>query len=133
MKWLVVEKTGIIKDKFWCRSVGYTITDTPIEETNSPIQIRFVHDYNDEKGQKKYVYNIEGSNYGLNPNAEPNSAPNVVLLFETEHGWNQFGGPYLVSVKNHFAYGKEGCNILFNDGHVKFVKPKQIEKLNWKN
>jgi len=134
-KWcdLLVEKTDIDKDKFCCRSEGdcFRTTDTPIDETNIPVQVKCIGDYNDSGGQKKYVYQIEWSNYGLNPNAEPNSAPNVVLLFETSNGWNQFGGPDLVSVKNHFAYGKEGCNILFNNGNVRFIKPKDIPKLNW--
>lgn len=132
-KWcdLLVEK-GIDKDKFWCRSVGYTITDSPIEETNDPVQVRFVFDDNDEQGKKKYAYQIEGANYGLNPNAEPNSAPNEVLLFETSNGWNKFGGPESVSITNHLEiYGKEGCNILFNDGRISFINPKDLPKLNW--
>ncbi len=67
--------------------------------------------------------------YAINPNAEPNSAPNVVLLFETKGGWNQFGGPELMSFENHY---REGCNVLFNDGHVEFIKPKQKDNLKWK-
>lgn len=133
-KWcdLLVEKTGISKNKFYCRSAGQIITDNPIEETNSPVRVSFVCDYNDEQGKKKYVYNVEGSNYGLNPNVEPNSAPDVVLLFEIVRCWNQFGGPELVSVKNHTEiYPKEGCNVLFNDGSGRFVKSKDISELNW--
>ena len=67
--------------------------------------------------------------YAMNPNCEPNSPEDVVLLFETKGGWNQFGGPELLAPENHKG---EGCNILFNDGHVKFVKPEQIGKLKWK-
>jgi len=133
-KWcdLLVEKTGIDKEVLCCISEHYTITDTPIEEANAPIKVRFVYDYNDSAGNKKYAYDIKGANYGLNPNVEPNSASTVVLLFETEHGWNQFGGPELVSVKNHIEiYGKEGCNVLFNDGNVMFIKAKDISELNW--
>lgn len=54
--------------------------------------------------------------------------PDIVLLFETKGGWNQVGGPELLSVENHNG---KGCNILFNDGHVEFVRKKQLGKLNW--
>lgn len=134
-KWcdLLLEKTSIKKDEFCCGSAGDSVFDTnaPIEETNIPPKVIFLRDYN-EAGRKKYVYLIKGSNYALNPNAEPNSPPDTVLLFETKMGWNQFGGPELVSVKHHlFIYEKEGCNILFNDGSVKFIKPQDVSKLNW--
>jgi hypothetical protein len=67
-------------------------------------------------------------NYAMNPNCEPNSPRDMVLLFETEAGWNQFGGPEILTTDNH---GGEGCNILFNNGHVKFVR-NDLEKLKWK-
>jgi prepilin-type processing-associated H-X9-DG protein len=50
------------------------------------------------------------------------------LLFETKGG-NQFGGPELLSFGNHKG---KGCNILFNDGHVEFVKKEQLGQLKWK-
>lgn len=66
--------------------------------------------------------------YAINPKAEPNSPGDVVLLFETKDGWNQFGGPELMSFDNHY---RKGCNVLFNDGHTEFIKPKNKDKLNW--
>lgn len=66
--------------------------------------------------------------YAINPQAEPNSPPDVVLLFETKGGWNQCGGPEILSTDNHTG---EGCNVLFNDGHVEFVKIKDINNLKW--
>jgi prepilin-type processing-associated H-X9-DG protein len=68
--------------------------------------------------------------YAINPNAEPNSAGDVVLLFETKDGWNQSGEAELMSFDNHY---RKGCNVLFNDGHVEFVSPKKKDKLNWGN
>jgi len=66
--------------------------------------------------------------YAINPNAEPNSPPDMVLLFETSGGWNQAGGPEILTTENH--QGK-GCNILFNDSHVQFVKTKDLDDLKW--
>ena len=67
--------------------------------------------------------------YAMNPDCEPNSPPDVVLLFETKGGWNQYGGPELLSFKNHW---RKACNILFNDGHVEFVRAERIGELKWK-
>lgn len=68
--------------------------------------------------------------YAINPNCEPNSSGDVVLLFEATGGWNQFGGPELLSPENHKGYG---CNILFNDRHTEFVEPKRFGNLKWKD
>ena len=72
--------------------------------------------------------NKEPCHYAINPNAEPNSPGDMVLLFETKGGWNQFGGPEILTTENHKG---EWCNILFNDGHVEFVNTEQLGELNW--
>ncbi len=86
--------------------------------------------------------------------------PDVVLLFETNFGknrlgrqalledrdwhkfldypdseekvyklrWNQFGGPEILTFENHKG---KGCNVLFNDGRVEFIKPEEVGKLKW--
>jgi len=66
--------------------------------------------------------------YALNPNCSPNSPNDVVLLFETKGGWNQFGGPKLLTVENHEG---KGCIILFNDSHVDFIKTENLGELKW--
>jgi hypothetical protein len=71
----------------------------------------------------------EKCSYAVNPNAEPNSPPYVVLLFETKGGWNKFGGPELLTFGNHKG---KGCNVLFKNGRVKFVKKRDLGKLKWK-
>jgi len=68
--------------------------------------------------------------YAINPNASAVTNPDMVVLFETKGGWNQFGGAGLVSFENHEG---KGCNMLFNDLHVKFVKPNQLVELKWKD
>ena len=66
--------------------------------------------------------------YAINPNCEPNSPKDTVLVFEAKGGWNKFGGPELLTFENH----KGGANVGFNDGHVEFVKPEDVNKLKWK-
>jgi len=73
--------------------------------------------------------------YAINPNAEPNSPGDVVLMFETEVGWNKSGGKEIAALRYHRDTGgllsREGCNVLFNDGTVKFIEAKKIDDLNW--
>ena len=69
------------------------------------------------------------SHYAINPNSMGSiSPPDMVLLFETGAGWNQFGGPELLAPENH--QGK-GCHILFHDGHVEFVQNEHLDELRW--
>jgi hypothetical protein len=68
--------------------------------------------------------------YAMNPNCEPNSPKDMVLLFETKAGWNQHGGPELFTFDNHDPKG--GC-VLFNDGTVKFIRTEEeLNALRWK-
>ena len=66
--------------------------------------------------------------YAINPNCEPNSPADIVLLFETKGGWNQFGGPELLTTENH---EEGGCNIGFNNGSVEFVREEELGDLKW--
>lgn len=66
--------------------------------------------------------------YAMNPNCQSNSPPDTVLLFETNEGWNQFGGLGLLSTNNHRG---NGCNICFNNGITSFKKGG-FPKLKWK-
>ncbi|MHC4509357.1 MAG: hypothetical protein ACYTAO_10440 [Planctomycetota bacterium] len=71
-----------------------------------------------------------GNHYAMNPNCEPNSAPDMVLLFETKAGWNQHGGSELLAFDNHDPKG--GC-VLLNDGTVKFIRTtEELRQLRWK-
>jgi len=67
--------------------------------------------------------------YVINPDCNPDSPPDTVLLFESKVGWNQFGGPELLTTENHNG---DGCNVLFNDYHADFVGMKYLDKLKWK-
>jgi prepilin-type processing-associated H-X9-DG protein len=67
--------------------------------------------------------------YAFNSFCEPNSPPDMVLLFESIGGWNGHGGQELIQLRHQ---RRKGCNILFNDGHCAFVETKDIPNLNWK-
>jgi len=75
---------------------------------------------------------IGESSYSLNKNIAGKKysevPPDIVLLFESKSGWNQVGGPELLTTENHKG---EGCNILFNDMQVEFVKAERIAELKW--
>jgi len=123
---LLVEDANVVGLTFHCRAVreeNYRFTINRTVEHSSP----WFHtvEYTDPNGIRHYV---KRSNYSMNPNCEPDSPKDVVLLFESKGGWNQYGGAELLTTENHKG---KGCNILFNDGHMEFVKPKNISKLNW--
>jgi hypothetical protein len=74
-------------------------------------------------------FTAEGrSNYAINPDAEPNSSSDVVLLFETDGVWNQAGKTELLTVENKES---RGYMILFNSGHIRLVKPIDVKGLKW--
>ncbi len=71
-------------------------------------------------------------NYALNENIAKlgtSTQGDIVLLFETHPGWNQVGGPEILTTDNHQG---EGCNVAFVDLHVEFVKARDVEFLKWK-
>jgi len=84
-----------------------------------------------EVTEKEFVCPSAGEgrcHYAINPNASAVTNPGMVVLFETKGGWNQFGGPEILTFENHKG---KGCNISFNDQHVKFVKPEQLADFKW--
>lgn len=67
--------------------------------------------------------------FAINPNCSPNSPNDVVLLFETKGGWNQYGGSELLTFDNHKGIR---AFVLFNDGQIKFIRPEEADQLKWK-
>ena len=45
-----------------------------------------------------------------------------------EGAWNQVGGLEIVTCSHHAGLG---CNILFADGRVEFVRKKDLPNLRW--
>ncbi|MDH4240146.1 MAG: hypothetical protein OEW48_11335 [Phycisphaerae bacterium] len=71
-------------------------------------------------------------NYAMNKNIEKfgmNGPPDMVVIFETGPGWNQFGGAEILTTAYHEW---EGCNVLFLDNHVFFERTQDLQKLKWK-
>ena len=88
-----------------------------------------IENYDIDKKTFRCLSTSEGPcNYAMNPNCAPDSPGDVVLLFESRAGWNQSGGPELLTIENHQG---DGCNVLFNDGHVNFIKSEDVNDLKW--
>jgi prepilin-type processing-associated H-X9-DG protein len=71
-------------------------------------------------------------NYALNENIAElgtSAQPDIVVLFETRPGWNQVGGPEILTTENHKG---KGCYVAFLDSHVEFIKAEDINQLKWK-
>lgn len=131
---LMVEHAGVPEGTFHAFASGDPQGYVTLDPNDKPIysvKVELVKEYNDIEGKHWYEYFIRWSHYAINPNANLNSSPATVLLFETKGGWNQSGGQEILSIDNHLSEGRKGCTVLFNDGGVKFVKPKDISKLNW--
>jgi hypothetical protein len=70
-----------------------------------------------------------GSDYAMNANCKKESPDDMVLLFESKPGWNQYGGPELFFLDNHDPKG--GCVIL-KGGTCKFVRThEEAQQLRW--
>lgn len=66
--------------------------------------------------------------FAMNPNCGPDSPSNTVLLFEAREGWNQFGGPEILTTERHKGIG---CLISYNDARVTFEQIKDPTELSW--
>lgn len=66
--------------------------------------------------------------YAMNPNCDPNSPDDTVLLFEIAGGWNISGGPERMTVENHLG---RGGSVLVNGGYLPAVGADELDTLNW--
>jgi prepilin-type processing-associated H-X9-DG protein len=106
------------EDKFptasnWC--------DLLMEEAEVPSA--FFQCMGAEEGQCHFAMNEAVTELGTN------APPDMVLLFETHSGWNQVGGSGILTTDHHQG---DGCNVLFVDSHVKYIRASEIPKLRWK-
>jgi hypothetical protein len=81
----------------------------------------------------KITQDSDQSSYVLNRNVLGMKAseipPNVVLLFEGPVGWNQVGGPELLTAEYH---KENGAFVCLADLRTKFVRPDEFAALKWK-
>jgi hypothetical protein len=112
----VVLKTVKREEYFACPS-AHTVeeqSDVRTQEPNAPSHYKLKYE----------------SYYALNPNCQPGSPCDTVLLFETAVGWNQHGGPDLFTFDNH---NPRGGLVLLNDGTVQFIRTEEeLKQLRWK-
>jgi len=78
---------------------------------------------------KALGYEGKMSSYAMNPNCRSvNDQGDMVLLFESEVGWNRSGGHETATCEHHEG---QGLSILFNNGGCRFERCIAIDKLNW--
>ena len=115
------ENNGTLPSK-WCDAL------MSIETFNAPFL---------RCGNARLTFKEGESSYALNEAIieQPLSKmpSDTVILFETDflgdNGKNKVGGIDILTCSYHAGLG---CNILFADGHVEFVKKKDIPNLRWK-
>jgi hypothetical protein len=76
----------------------------------------------DRKGPCSYAMNKNV------PELKRDFPKDIVLLFESKPGWNQYGGPELLTIENH---KEKGSHVFYNDGSVRFIKPQEVSELKW--
>ncbi|MFI4913021.1 MAG: DUF4190 domain-containing protein [Sedimentisphaeraceae bacterium JB056] len=81
---------------------------------------------------KCFSFKDGGGGYAMNIDAAGKKLSTLpgkmVLVFEGEQSWNNYGGVDYVNLKSH---NMEGCNILYCDGTVEFVAAENIQQLIW--
>ena len=103
----------------WC--------DELLQENNELAAIFVCQNSDGKPGQSSYALNkdVAGQNLWDLPR-------NTVLLFETTAGWNQVGGPELVTTDNHSLGSTGHCNVVLARGHAKPSSSDKIHELRWK-
>ncbi|MBE0534464.1 MAG: DUF4190 domain-containing protein [Phycisphaerae bacterium] len=69
--------------------------------------------------------------YAINSNLQTLGGkpdPELVAIFESTPGWNQAGGPELLTTEYHDG---GGCNVAFADGHTEFIPADELGRLKW--
>ena len=90
-----------------------------VSDVAADIVVLFETDYgNDKNGQITLYADRDG--------AEPNSFYSDRKVRKDK--WNQHGGPELLTLEHHDG---KGCMVLFADGHLEWIKAKDIKNLRW--
>jgi hypothetical protein len=135
---LLIERTRVKQENFQCTAAPKGRCHYALNPNAEPIsRYQDVDNYLESYYyEKKHLIdlNTEELRFWLPTYREERSnkrgvLPETVLLFETKAGWNQFGEDELLTTENHEGMG---CNILFNNGRVRFVPTERLGDLRWK-
>ncbi len=97
-------------------------------QENDELAAIFVCQYSDGKpGQSSYALNKNVAGQKLS-----DLPRDTVLLFETTAGWNQVGGPELVTTDNHSLITGAHCNVIFARGRAQHFPSDKIDEFRWK-
>lgn len=145
-KWcdLLVKYLEVKPEEFVCRGAdvkigesSYAMNEDVADKTNSQISPDVVSLFEtnfgrDRAGREELLQNREWYK-AFGP--EGHYRPKWVKEYRASEKvyklrWNQVGGPELVTFENHKG---QGCNVVFHDLHIEFVKPEQLGELNWED
>ena len=99
-------------------AININVIGMKLSEVHQDTVILFETDYFGENPEKRIDAKERDSGKYLYPGRDVR-----------EGAWNQVGG---VDISTCSYHAELGCNILFADGHVEFVKKKDIPNLRWK-
>ena len=74
--------------------------------------------------------------YALNPDANFDSSGDVVLLFETDPGWNQHGKQELLKFVNHKDFTGNTANLVTNNGmplRLYLYEGEELAEIKWQD
>lgn len=137
-KWcdLIMVYSDVTKDHFVCPSAEEGQCHYALNTNAEPLSkyenfqnyLESYEHYNNSKYSWPERIDLR-SNYYEYDRYDKAKLSKVVLLFESEPGWNRFGGQELLTFDNH---GGRGCNVLFSDGKIRFIEPEDVNNLKWK-
>jgi hypothetical protein len=116
----------------WCE----TIWPVVVPSVHNPPPVEYLRKKQTQERERNGEYRCPSGgagrcHYAMNPDWQPNSPPDMVLMFEARAGWDQHGGPELFTFDHHHD-PRGGC-VLLNDGTVKFIRTEEeLKQLRWK-
>ncbi len=135
---LLIEHTGVSPRQFVCKAsfahlgessyaINRNVASRKRSEIAPDVVVLFESNLGREEGEREEL--LSSRSFYKKLAEDPNWATNYWISRRVHKlRWNQAGGPEILTADNH---RQKGCNVLFNNGRVKFIKPEDLDKLNW--
>jgi len=133
---VAINRSTFIHESWGLRLLGETLTDYAKKHDGQfPESDKWCDVLRDSNEIDEWVFGYRGDkektcDYAFNKDAVKlgmDAPNNMVLLFDSEPGWNQVGGIELLRKD-----GRGRINILFADNHKEIFRAKNVPYLRWK-